>query len=197
MAAYTLANTITQVFNVGLLLVISSSKFEGETAEALRFNNGVYADFEPIWYYDIAPLIYNTYMYVVFWPIIESIYMWLLTKLFVWYDQGACCFFCCDSKRTRQTNVQAYVSIHSGPDFDIFNKYAAMMTLVFVPFIHGISMPLLFPWACVGLFILFYTDKYRLAHYYQRPPNYSGSLSQQAINILYVAPLLMVCMALW
>ena len=56
--AYTIACSFCQVFNTGILLTLSSSNFKGQFLEFTGLKAGRYSDFEPSWYFDVAPLIF-------------------------------------------------------------------------------------------------------------------------------------------
>lgn len=162
MLSYTIACSFVQVFNTGLLLVIASTKFKGDFIELVNFQNGLFVDIEPLWFLEMCPFIYSTYVFCVVWPLIEFTYMWFFGFLYRGFDQGMCC--CRDKKKTRAKTVLEYVAIYSGPELDIHNKYAAMVNLVFVAFMHGLTMPLLFPLALLGILIQMSVDRLRLAY---------------------------------
>jgi hypothetical protein len=79
-----------------------------------------------------------------------------------------------------------YVSIYSGPNYEIFMKYAFMMKFIAISFVFGYSLPVLFPITFLALVNLYVTDKYALAYLYQKPPNYDGKIIIKAIELLKI-----------
>ena len=103
MRAYAIACTLCQVFNTGLLLVIAN------VANSDLYLKGRYRDFEPLWYADVGPQLFQTYVLIAIWPIIEISYTWLFAKLGVLYDQGSFCCFGRDQNKTRSITVQQFI----------------------------------------------------------------------------------------
>lgn len=199
-AAYTIAVAFCQVFNTGWLIMLSAIKIDGKTAHSLGLDAGNYRDFESVWFYEMAPLISTSFLIYVVWPFIEVFYMWLYKKLFEWYDKTTCilcCCFCRDRKRTRQTTLQGYISVHQGMEFKMHNQYACIINLVFVAFMHGMTMPILFPLALLGIGVQYCLDKIRLVYVYKRPPMYDGKQISLIIDILIWAPLNAIFMLIW
>lgn len=156
------------MFNTGILLTLASANFKGQFLEFTGLKAGRYSDFEPTWYYDVAPLIFQSYMFVVVWPIIDFLYLWAFLKFFSNADHATKCGCCGVNKnRSRKKSVQEYVNTHSGPDFDKHNKYAQLINLIYVAFMHGLGCPLLFPCAILGIIILYVVDRLKMAYFYR------------------------------
>ena len=75
--------------------------------------------------------------------------------------------------------------------------YSYVLNLVFVAFLHGIALPILFPIACFGIFNNFVVERVLLARYYKQPPLYDYRLNNHALNALLYAPLLMLANGYW
>ena len=79
-----------------------------------------------------------------------------------------------------------YVQIYSGPEYEIFLKYAFMLKFIGISFVYGFALPILFPITLLALFNLYITDKIAIAYLYQKPPNYDGKLIISAIWLLKI-----------
>ena len=86
-----------------------------------------------------------------------------------------------DEMKTKSTTIMQYVRLYSGPNYEIFMKYAFMMKFIAISFVFGYSLPVLFPITFLALVNLYITDKYALAYLYQKPPNYDGKIIIVAI----------------
>lgn len=72
-----------------------------------------------------------------------------------------------------------------------------MLNIVFVTFLFGIGLPILFPIGLISLALLYYTEKILLFYYYREPPSYDSSLNSTAINIMLFAPIMMFSVGYW
>lgn len=163
-AYYTVSCAVVQVYNTGLLFVLTSADLGDTFLKPFKLGKGIYYDINSRWYTDVGANLVYSYIFVVVWPLIEWFYTMLLATLFVLID-GNCS--CAEEVASRSHSVTEYVSIHSGPEFDIWNKYAAVISMVTVAFMWGISMPIYFPLCALGLMILYVTDRLRMAYVYK------------------------------
>lgn len=135
-----------------------------------------------------------TYAFGAVWPLIDWPMNWSIGAL------GRCCDRGCsyDESKTKAHSIQQYATIHAGPEFDIWNKYAAIINLVVVAFAWGISMPIYFPLCFIGVAIIYFTDKMRLAWYYQKPVKYDSQMTI-LVNwiVTYYAPVFMLLIGYW
>lgn len=76
-------------------------------------------------------------------------------------------------------------------------KYSTLLNIVFVTFMYGFGMPILFPIACLSCVILYLQEKVMLYYGYRIPPMYDERLSQTVLNQLQVAPLFMMTFGYW
>lgn len=152
-AAYTFTCAFCRIFNTGVLLMLASARFNGGVADAFGFSQGQFYDFNPNWFVEVSPLITQTYLLVVLWPFIDFAMFYPLRKLHQWYDQGSFCCFGRRADRTRQTNMTSYIEIHGGPEIQLHDLYAELLTLIFVAFMHGMAQPVLFIYCLIGIAI--------------------------------------------
>ena len=76
-------------------------------------------------------------------------------------------------------------------------KYSTLLNVVFVTFMYGLGMPILFPIASLSCLILYMQEKLMLYYGYRVPPMYDERLSQTVLNQLQVAPLFMMTFGYW
>ena len=76
-------------------------------------------------------------------------------------------------------------------------KYAAILNTVWVTFMFGLALPLLFPIAAFTFFNYYLCEKLLLTYYYQRPPSYDEKLNSTALAWAKYAPLLMMAFGYW
>ena len=77
------------------------------------------------------------------------------------------------------------------------NHYAAMNNLVFVAFMYGVCMPILYPLCVFGLTVQYVVDKLRMAYVYRKPPMYDGKLNSITIKFLSIVPLFTIALTFW
>lgn len=81
-AYYTISCAIVQVFNTGLLLVVSSGDVSSTFLKAFKTGNGIYKDINAAWYADVGGNLIYTYIFVLVWPLIDWPMYWFIGKIF-------------------------------------------------------------------------------------------------------------------
>lgn len=69
--------------------------------------------------------------------------------------------------------------------------------MVFTTFTFGIALPLLFPICAFAMTNLYISEKIQFAYLYRKPPNYGGSLSVSAIDLLSWCPIISMLFGYW
>ena len=87
--------------------------------------------------------------------------------------------------------------MYAGPIYYMHYKYSSIMTLVFITFIYGFGMPILFPVAFLSCLVLYLCEKVMLFYAYRLPPMYDEMLSQDVLNKLQFAPVLYLAFGYW
>jgi len=135
-------------------------------------------------------------MITAMWPYIE-IFMFGGMKLFSRYlDSGFPCG-CRKPKTTKKVTIQQYINLYSGPIYLMHFKYSSILMQVFVSFMYGMNIPLLFPIALFGIINMYVVERFALAYYYRKPPAYDQKLNNAALGVLKWAPLLMFMFGYW
>jgi len=87
--------------------------------------------------------------------------------------------------------------MYSGPEYILYSQYSQMLVMVYVTFMYGIMLPILFPICLFGLFNITLVDNYCITRYYRAPPMYDGKLNERALKILSRAPVAMFALGYW
>lgn len=76
-------------------------------------------------------------------------------------------------------------------------KYSALMNSLFVCFMYGLAIPLLFPISLLGLFVLYVAEKYSITYFFRKPPMFDEKMNTNAITTLQWAPVYMMFFGYW
>ena len=155
--------------------------------------NGEYPDLTLEWYNDVGSSLVITMLTAAFMPAIEFGMFLGMRLAFRFLDRG----FTCTRDRTKAKTIQQFVNLHSGPEYMMHFKYAAMLNMVFVTFMYGLAVPLLFPIACLFFVVSYIVERVTLAYSYRMPPMFDDVLNKSAIATLKVAPLFMMLFGFW
>ena len=128
-------------------------------------------------------------------PILEALVFLGIRILKRCIDQKTPCP--CNKQNTRATTIQKFEAIYSGPLFFVHYRLSGLINLVFITFLFGPGMPLMFPIATAGLCWNLFTERLRMAYSYTKPPMYDASLTQKTLNTLGYAPILYFIMSIW
>jgi len=69
--------------------------------------------------------------------------------------------------------------------------------VIFVAFLYGVGIPMLFPIAALNLVVIYLMETYHMAYTYQKPPVLDDKLTKNAVSILRMGPLLFLCNGYW
>ena len=118
---------------------------------------GIYNDINSNWFLDIGQSIISTMTINIFMPAIEFLMFWVIRYLRRVYDQRKC--IPGKYTKTRCKSVQEFAEIYSGIEFFIHYKYSYILTVVYIAFIFGPVIPILFPIAFCSLLCLYTVEK--------------------------------------
>ncbi len=127
------------------------------------------------------------------WPIIEFGMFYALKVLFRLMDRS----FSCNNTLTKCKTVQQYVNLYAGPNYLMHFKYSSIMNMVFVTFMYGLAIPLLFPIATIYFIVMYSVEKLCLTYYFKKPPMFDEKLNESAIGTLKWAPVFMMIFGYW
>jgi len=128
-----------------------------------------------------------------FWPLIEfSLFFLLRWMARFWNRRLTCSRYVSNSK-----SIQDYIDLYCGPVYSIHYKYSYVLNVVFITFMFGAGLPILFPIALLSFIILNLVESLGLAFSYRKPPMFDASLNIVALNIMTLAPLLYCSVGFW
>lgn len=102
-----------------------------------------------------------------------------------------------DSYSTKQTSMQLYIDIYSGPEYMIHFKYSGILNVCWITMMYGMGMPVLFPIAAISYWILLTVERLACAYFYQLPPTFDDKLTKNAVVILRLGALLYLFFGYW
>lgn len=89
------------------------------------------------------------------------------------------------------------MNLYAGPKHIMSYKYSAILTTVCVTFMYGCALPELFPIAAFTFFNYYAVEKFTITYWYQRPPVYDDKLNKTALELMGLAPILMLFFGYW
>ena len=76
-------------------------------------------------------------------------------------------------------------------------KYTAMLNIVFIAFMFGSGIPILFPIALLGIIIEYLVERLCLAYFYKKSEYYHRRVNVFTVGILYYAPFIYCMIGFW
>jgi hypothetical protein len=76
-------------------------------------------------------------------------------------------------------------------------KYSGMMNVLFVCFMYGLAIPILFPISLLAFTILYAAEKMTITYFFRKPPMFDEKLNSKAISIMRWAPIFMMFFGYW
>lgn len=183
---------VATFINTGIILMLTNANLTYSPLSMVPIYNQ-YADLDRNWYLDIAPALTQTMIIMALFPYPEFVGWWGIKKVFRMMDRG----LSHDPYKTKTVTLQQYVNLYSGPVYMMHFKYSSILTQVFVSFMYGMCIPMLFPIALFGIFNMYIVERLNMAYYYMKPPMYDSKLNDTVLQILRFAPLLMFVFGYW
>lgn len=98
---------------------------------------------------------------------------------------------------THKDTQEELDALYLGPTFPIEQKYAYLLTLIFVDLTYSATMPLMNFVTLVNLVVFFVSDKITLLFFYQKPPVINPALPQLVVNALFGAAVVHLANGIW
>jgi len=108
-----------------------------------------------------------------FYPYMEMFIFGGIRKLQQCLDKGGAVF---DKYKTKKTTTLQYTNLYGGPMYLMHFKYSSILTQVYISFMYGLFVPVLFPIATLGIMNMYLVEKFALLYYYRKPPMYDDKL---------------------
>lgn len=182
---------IVQFFNSAFLLLMVNADMS-EQPITFGLTTGSLPDFNTAWFRSVGDIIVLAMVFNVYYPILEVLGYWALRVLFRCIDRG-----CKLKGDTKSTSIQGYINIYQGPLYFMHYKYSSILTIVYITFMYGFGMPVLFPIAMLSFVVLYFVEKFMLFYGHVMPPMYDERLSNDVLNKLQFAPILYLMFGYW
>ena len=157
--------------------------------------DGLYPDFNALWFNDIGVLIVAIMLANLYWPQLEFFMYWGIRLLYRMWDQRT--LFPTNERNTRCKTPQAFEEIYSGPPFELSYKYSYILVVTYITFLFGAGVPILFPIAYVSLLGFYIVERLMMAYSYRRPPMFGTETNQVCLKALLGAPVVYCVFAMW
>ena len=180
---------ISTFLNTGLLILLTGANTSHTFLSWLPLR-GSYTDLTPNWYLDIGPALTKTMFINSIYPYIDFCIGFGPKLLFRLKDS-------CFQNKTKCLTIQQYVNLYAGPEYLMHFKYAAILNTVWVTFMFGLALPMLFPIAAFTFFNNYVVERLLLTYYYKKPPMYDEKLNNTALAWAKYAPILMMAFGYW
>lgn len=72
-----------------------------------------------------------------------------------------------DKFLSKKKSIQLYVDMYSGPEYMIHLRFSTIMNMIFVCFVYGTALPILYPIAMWAFFVLFSLERVLVCYYYK------------------------------
>ena len=165
---------LSQFFNFAILFLVSHADLHF-ILPFLRPNNKGYTQIGLNWYINAAPMLIQSLIINLFTPQIDFGLSYFKKWVERRYDRG-----CCVRGTTSKRKIQSYVKLYSGPEYEIYFKYAFMLKFVYVAFLFGLGLPIVFPITLAAFINMYVTEKLVLAYWHKIPPNFDTKISKRA-----------------
>ena len=73
--------------------------------------------------------------------------------------------------------MHEFADIYSGAEFAIHYKYSYILIVIYIAFMFGPIIPVLFPIATGSLTCLYVVEKLAMAYSYKKPPMYDNQVT--------------------
>ena len=184
---------IAQFFNTAILLLIVNANFKNTGLPFHQIFKGQYNDFTEKWYSEVGGTIVKTMTINAVVPLIEFFMFFALRNFLRLLDRG----FSKNVFQTKKKTIQQYVDVYSGSVYQIHYRYSGLMVAVYVCFMYGLGLPILFPIALLTFCCLYASERLAVCYLYKQPPMYDDKLNNTALNTMQWAPVLMLTFGYW
>ena len=189
---------LAQFFNTAFLLLMVNVNWS-EQPISFGLTSGDLPDFNGKWYKLVGATLVYTMIFNSVYPFLEAMGYYgmrigfrVLDWLFRPVDKETG-----KKKKTSATSIQSYIDTYAGPTYFMYFKYSTVQNIVFVTFMFGFGMPMLFPIAAFSFLVLYLCERSMLFYAYRLPPMYDHRLSESVLTKLKLAPLFLLFFGYW
>jgi len=178
---------IGKFLNTGLIILFINIK------SSISWWQGQYNDLSPLWYSQVGSTLVSTMLISAFSGPGGQITKIVTKKTFQWFDRK----FGKNPAITRKTNQTDYEEVYTGPEFALDTRYSQILTVIFVCFLYGSGMPVLYLTTFIQLTVTYFLDKYYLLKFSKLPESYGSNLETIIRRTLYAAIILHLLIAIF
>ena len=176
----------------------ANAELEGDASVLENLNsfglmNGQFTDFGEKWYEEIGVPICITMIINMISPHIFV----LLEFVMKGYSQCVDRSYSSDHTLTKQVTQHDLENMYTGPEFNLYLRYAQLLNTLFVCLMFSSGMPVLIPICCFTFMGYYFADKYMLFRFYSLPPMLDSALAQAVSSILPYAVMLHLMFGMW
>ena len=165
-ASNSLKTFIAEFFNTGFIVLLVNAKLTEANNQMFR---GKFDDFNPLWYSTVGvTFLYTMIISVISGPIMST-FWWLYKRFWQCLDRG--CKKELSKENTKKEYQHDWNTLYTGPDFNLGGKYIQILVVLYVCFMYGSALPLLYIVTFVYLLSRFWQDKFKLLGYCRNPIN--------------------------
>jgi len=78
---------------------------------------------------------------------------------------------------TKKSARTPFKALYSSGDYVIHFKYSGVLNIVYIAFMYGMGLPLLFPIAVFSIFTQWANERYNIAYVFKLPPTLDEKLT--------------------
>lgn len=97
-------------------------------------------------------------------PVVESLFDKIKLSIERCADRG-----CCPKSKyeTKKTGFAEYIRLYAGVDHPLHYGYSTLLVIIFITFMFGFGIPILFPIAALSIFVLYCVEKFQIYYLYK------------------------------
>lgn len=138
---------VAQFFNTGILILLVNGNMSEHAPKFLtKFVVSTFYDYSPEWYETVGFKIVQTMIINSIIPYVTLGTSFVIPRILRGLDNK----FTNSFYNTRKTSLSAYRDVYSGKDYYIHYKYSNIFNIVYITFMYGVGMPILFPVAALN-----------------------------------------------
>ncbi|CAM9177431.1 unnamed protein product [Ascophyllum nodosum] len=163
---------ILKFVNIGLTVLITNSR---RVIDLLSVNLEYENDFTPDWYRTLGSSLVMNVLINAITPHLYWLVMWT-RKRRMWKQAK--------SDACKVISQDALHEIAKGLPWEISHRYAEITVIFAVCLAYSAGIPLLLPVGAASFLVFYWVEKALFVNFYTTPPQYSGELTHEVINLI-------------
>ena len=161
----------------------------------LRFGTftGTIDDYNTTWYFSVGASLMFTMFIFSLGQLPTQYGMIIFKKLKLLWDQR----YGCKEVYTHTNTQDELNDLYIGPQMLLEQRYAYLLTLIFVDMTYAATMPLFHFITLLNLFVFFISDKFTLLYFLKKPALVNPDLPKHVVNVMFVAGFISLANGMW